>query len=72
MKNSLVLREIEKQENIEVPEKELQTEMAKISQINPGLAQNQLKEYTESVIKNEKTLQLLENLTNPISGDPIS
>lgn len=62
VKNSLVLREIEKQENIEVPEKELQTEMAKISQINPGLDKNHLKEYTESVIKNEKTLQILEGL----------
>jgi len=62
VKNSLVLREIEKQENIEVPEKELQTEMAKISQINPSLDKNHLKEYTESVIKNEKILQILEGL----------
>lgn len=63
VKNSLVLREIEKQENIEVEEKELQTEMDKISKINPGLDKNQLKEYTESVIKNEKTLQMLESFT---------
>ena len=45
-------------------EKELQTEMAKIAKINPGLAQNLLKEYAESVIKNEKTLQKLESFCN--------
>jgi len=62
VKNSLVLREIERQENIEVPEKELQLEMDKIAKVNPGLDQSRLKEYTESVIKNEKTLEFLEGL----------
>ncbi len=64
VKNSLVLREIEKQENIEVQEKELADEMAEISKHNPGLDKHQLKDYTESVIRNEKTLQLLEGLTS--------
>jgi len=62
VRNSLVLREIQKSENIEISEKELEEEMAKIKQMAPDLAQSQLKEYTESVIKNEKTLQFLENL----------
>ncbi len=62
IKNSLVLREIEKQEKIVPDEKELEKEMAKISQLDPGIDKNQLREYTESVIKNEKTLQFLENL----------
>ena len=62
VKNSLVLREIEKKENIKVPENELEEEMKKVSQMNPNLDKDQLKEYAESVLKNEKTLQLLENL----------
>ncbi len=62
IKNSLVLREIERQEDIKVPEKELEIEQQKISQMNPTLDKNQLKEYSESVLKNEKILQLLENL----------
>lgn len=61
IKNSLVLREIERQESIAVSEKELQLEIEKITKANPGVDQSRLKEYTESVIKNEKTLQLLEN-----------
>lgn len=62
VKNSLVLREIQKKENMAVPEKELEAEMAKIEQMSPGLDKNHLKEYAENVIKNEKTFQLLENL----------
>jgi len=62
IKNSLVLREIEKKEKIEISEKELADEMAKISKQNPSLDKNQLKEYTESVIKNEKTFEFLESL----------
>ena len=61
IKNSLVLKEIEKRENIEVSEKEIKEEIDKISKIYPGLDQNQLKEYAEEVIRNEKTLQFLEN-----------
>ncbi|MBA7627432.1 Trigger factor [subsurface metagenome] len=62
VKNSLVLREIERKEDIKVSEKELEAEIQKVSQINPALDKNQLKEYSESVLKNEKILQLLENL----------
>ena len=61
IKNSLVLKEIERRENIEVSEKEIKEEMDKISKIYPDLDQNQLKEYTEEVIKNKKTFQFLEN-----------
>jgi len=61
IKNSLVLKEIERRENIEVSEKEIKEEMDKISKIYPDLDQNQLKEYSESVIRNEKTFQFLEN-----------
>ena len=62
VKNSLVLREIERKEDVKVDEKELEAEMQKISQMNSALDKNQLKEYGESVLKNEKILQLLENL----------
>jgi len=61
IKNSLVLKEIEKRENIEVSEREIKEEMDKISKIYPDLDQNQLKEYAEEVIRNEKTFQFLEN-----------
>jgi len=63
IKNSLVLREIQKREKIEIPEKELSDEMAKIAKQNPDLDKNQLKDYTESVIKNEKAFEYLEGLT---------
>lgn len=63
VKNSLVLREIQKSENIEISEKELEEEMAKIGQMAPDLDKNQLKEYAESVIKNERTFKFLEGLT---------
>ena len=63
IKNSLVLREIQKREKIEIPEKELSDEMAKIAKQNPNLDKNQLKDYTESVIKNEKAFEYLEGLT---------
>ncbi len=61
IKNSLVLREIQKREKFEVSEKELVDEMAKIAKTNPNLDKNQLRDYTESVIKNEKTFQFLES-----------
>ncbi|XOB42010.1 MAG: trigger factor [Candidatus Nealsonbacteria bacterium] len=61
IKNSLVLKEIERRENIEVSEKEIKEEIDKISKIYPDLDQNQLKEYSESVIRNKKTFQFLEN-----------
>lgn len=62
IKSSLVLREIQKKENIEITEKELSEEMTRVAKTNPNLEKNQLKEYTESIIKNEKILQLLEGL----------
>ena len=62
IKNSLVLREIQKREKLEIPEKELSDEMAKIAKTNPDLDKNQLKDYTESVIKNEKAFEFLEGL----------
>ena len=61
IKNPLVLKEIEKRENIEVSEKEIKEEIDKISKIYPDLDQNQLKEYAEEVIRNKKTFQFLEN-----------
>lgn len=61
IKNSLVLKEIERRENIEVSEKEIKEEIDKISKIYSHLDQNQLKEYAEEVIRNEKTFQFLEN-----------
>ncbi|MFH1575631.1 MAG: trigger factor [Candidatus Nealsonbacteria bacterium] len=61
IKSSLVLREIQKKEKIEISEKELSDEMDKIAKTNPNLDKNQLKEYAESVIKNEKTFKLLES-----------
>lgn len=63
VKNSLVLSEIEKRENVKVSEEEVQEEMGKISKIYPSLDQKQLKEYAERVIRNEKTLQFLESLS---------
>jgi len=61
VKSFLVLKEIERRENIEVSEEEIKKEVDKISKIYPELDQNQLKEYAEGVIKNEKTFQFLEN-----------
>ncbi|MFH1780671.1 MAG: trigger factor [Candidatus Nealsonbacteria bacterium] len=60
IKNSLILREIQKKEQFEVSEKELSTQMSEIAKANPSLDQNQLKDYTESVIKNEKAFEFLE------------
>lgn len=62
IKNSLVLREIQKKENFSISEKELTEEMAKVSQSNPNLDKNQLRDYTESVLKNEKAFEYLEGL----------
>jgi FKBP-type peptidyl-prolyl cis-trans isomerase (trigger factor) len=62
IKNSLILREIQRKENFEVSEKELSEEMSVIAKSNPNLDQSQLKDYTESVIKNEKAFEYLESL----------
>lgn len=65
VKTSLVLIAIQKKENINIPEEEVAKDLEKISKINSNLDKNQLKEYTESAIKNERTLELLENLIKP-------
>ncbi|PIR02700.1 MAG: trigger factor [Candidatus Nealsonbacteria bacterium CG_4_10_14_0_8_um_filter_37_14] len=67
IKNSLILREIQKRENILVGKEELNEEVNKIlkSFSSPEEAQKkfdpeQLKSYTKEVIRQEKTFQLLE------------
>lgn len=60
--SSLVLREIVKKENISVSREELEKETAEFAKANPGIDQAQIKEYAESVLKNEKAFQLLEAL----------
>jgi trigger factor len=62
VKNSLVLREIVKKENIIVSQAELEKETDEFTKSNPNIDRGQIKEYAESVIKNEKTFQLLEAL----------
>ena len=62
IKNSLVLREIQKKEKFEISEKELTDEMAKIAENNSSLDKTQLRDYTESVLKNEKAFEFLEGL----------
>jgi trigger factor len=62
VKNSLILREIVKKENISVSEAELEKETNEFTKANPNIDRGQIKEYAESVIKNEKTFQLLEAL----------
>jgi len=61
VKNTLVLIAIQKKENINVSEEEIAKDSEKISEINPNLDKNQLRDYTESVLKNEKTLEYLED-----------
>jgi len=70
IKNSLVLKEVSKKEDIKVSEEEVKTEMQKIlikytdlKKLDP----EQLKSYTEEVLKNEKTFKLLESFANPDS-----
>jgi trigger factor len=65
IENLLVLREISKKENVEVTEDEVKTETNKVLKNYSGAAKldpEKLKYYTEDVLKNEKTLQLLERL----------
>ena len=73
VKNTLVLREISKKENIEVFDKEIEEKINQLFNIYPSfkktekeIDREQLKEYTKSVIQNEKTLQLLESLTKKL------
>jgi FKBP-type peptidyl-prolyl cis-trans isomerase (trigger factor) len=67
VKRSLVLREIEKQEKIEVSEKEVEDEVNKTLSRYPDIktAEEKLdlerfKEYTREMIRNEKAFRLLE------------
>jgi len=63
IKNSLVLKEVSKKEDIKVSEEEVKTETQKILIKYPDLKKldpEQLKSYTEEVLENEKTFQLLE------------
>jgi len=65
IKRHLVLREIAKKENLVPAEEEIKEESNKILRSLPDtkkLDPEQLKNYTEEVIKNEKTLQFLEKL----------
>lgn len=65
VRNSLILKRIEKEENIEGTEEEVKAESEKILSRYPDISQldqEKLKEYTKEVIRNEKTFQLLENL----------
>lgn len=64
VKVSLVLKEIEKRENIEVSDEEIKTETGKILKNHPpdqNLDPERLKDYTKEVIRNEKTLAKLES-----------
>jgi len=67
VENSLVLREIQKKENIKVAEEEVNEEVNKFLKNYPNPEETQkkfdpeqLKSYTEEVIKQEKVFQLLE------------
>ncbi len=66
VKNSLVLREISRKENVTVTDEEIKAgadEMLKKFPYTQNIDQKELKVYTEDVIKNEKTFQILEKLS---------
>jgi len=69
LRGFLVLRELGKEENIEVSDEEVEEEINKAVKQKPfDMAQgkfdiNELKEYTKGVIQNEKIFQLLENIS---------
>ena len=67
VRNSLILKEIEEKEKIEVSEDELKNETERFLKTFPDAKDfdpEKLKEYTKEVIRNEKAFQLLENLLN--------
>jgi FKBP-type peptidyl-prolyl cis-trans isomerase (trigger factor) len=67
VKNSLILREIARQEKLEATEEEIKAENDKILKNYPNasqLDQERLKEYSKEVIMNEKAFQLLESSLN--------
>ena len=64
VKNLLILREIGKREIVEISKEEIEEELNKILRNYPETEKfdrERLKEYTEGVIKNEKTFQRLES-----------
>ncbi len=66
VRNSLILKKIETEENIASSDEEVQAEFEKVLKRYPKISQldlKALKDYTKEVVKNEKTFQLLENLT---------
>ncbi len=65
VKESLVLREIEKKENIEVSSEEIEKEVSNIlkNYQKEKVDLEELKSYTKEVMKQEKTFQLLESLS---------
>ena len=71
VKNFLILREIAKRENIEVPEEEIKEKINEtlkqypdIKKVQKGVDLEKLKSYYENAIREEKTLQLLESYAN--------
>lgn len=69
IKYSLVLRRISKREKIEVPEEELKTAISEFLRNYPNVEKakkeldlEKLRSYYEEVIRNEKTLKMLESL----------
>ena len=65
IKNSLILKEIGKREEIAISKEEVEEEANKFLRNYPEIKKldpEQLKKYTEEVIKNEKTFQFLESL----------
>lgn len=68
VKNYLLLREISKKEEVTPTKEEMDQEMQKVlrqyqtpEEAEKNIDMEQLKEYTELVLKNEKTLELLES-----------
>lgn len=64
IKNSLILREVSRKEDVKVSENELKEETQKIMAKYPDfqkLDPQQLKDYTEEVLISEKTFKLLES-----------
>lgn len=71
VKNFLILKEIEKKENIEVTEQEITEEVNKILRqyatveaAKDNLDPEELKDYTKEAIRSEKTLAKLESFTS--------
>ena len=61
VKNSLVLREIEKQEKIEVPESDIEKEAEHMLKHYPDIDKERLKGYAENILKSERILAKLES-----------